>query len=272
MSAHEAGGGRLRELLAVAREAVSSASSVIPACGREHRLEYKSSPTDVRTAADYNSEAAVVSVISRRRPYDGLITEERGEMRPSGSGLRWLVDPLDGTNNFVRGIPHFCVSVGCEEWSNEEGWGSVVGVVFDVCRRETFWATLGGGSRLNGKALRVNDPVSPSRAVVGTEFAFRAADRRRQGALVASMAADLGDVRSSGSSALDLCWIACGRLDGYWEDELGQWDRAAASLVVTEAGGVVSPLGTGVVAGGAELHRWLVGRVSQFYEVRDDAS
>ena len=255
-----------RDLLGVALAATHAAvASVTAAAAAETgscEAFTKSSRTDYCTAADRASESAIVEVIARHRPQDGVLTEEGGQARQGSSGLRWVVDPLDGTSNFLRGIAHHCISIGCERYSIS-GWQTVAAVVHDAARSETFSAVYGAGAFLNADRISVGVTNDPATALLATEWSYDAGRRREQARAVADLAGDVGDVRCTGSSALDLCWTACGRLDGYWEDELQRWDWLAGSLVVEEAGGVVSPLGTGVVAGGPPLHGWLRRRLTR---------
>ncbi|MEJ3746448.1 inositol monophosphatase family protein [Actinomycetes bacterium KLBMP 9797] len=214
-------------------------------------VTYKAS-TDPVTSADRAGEAAIVGLIRRERPADGILAEE-GTWRASTSGLRWVVDALDGTVNFLYGVAHTAVSVACEA-RTRDGWTAVVGVVHDPARNETYTAVRGQGSRLDRTPIAVNDPVVLSAALIATEFSYDARMRARQGSTMCRVLPRIRDIRSTGSSALDLCWTAAGRFDGYFESELSRWDWSAGALIVTEAGGKVTPLGTGVLAAGQALH------------------
>lgn len=220
-------------------------------------ITMKSSPTDPVTSADTSAESAVRDLLHQRRPHDGYVGEESPEITTGSSEVRWVVDALDGSVNYLYGIPHYCVSVACQQ-SDGSRWQTVAAAVFDVVRNELFTASIGAGAKRDELKIMVNDPVAPDFALVAVEFSYKAKSRRRQGKKVAKMVPKLRDVRSFGSSALDLCWVACGRLDGFAEDELSQWDHAAGALIVREAGGVVSPWGTGVIAAGPRLHSALV--------------
>lgn len=249
-----------RDLLGVALTAVQAAAAAIAQTGAGEAFT-KSSRTDYCTATDQASESAIVEVIASHRPQDTVLTEEGGWARQGLSGIRWVVDPLDGTSNFVHGIAHHCISIGCEQYS-VSGWQTVIAVVHDTVRSETFSAVLGAGAYLNADRISVSVANDPTTALLATEWSYDAERRREQARAVADLAGDVGDVRCTGSSALDLCWTACGRLDGYWEDELQRWDWLAGSLIVEESGGVVSQLGTGVLAGGPLLHGWLSRRLT----------
>ncbi|TDC85503.1 inositol monophosphatase [Micromonospora sp. KC606] len=246
------------ELLALGARLAGRAGAAISAeRGGRTSVRVKSTPTDHVTAADLASDAAIRALLAAERPQDGLLCEEGDGVEPA-TGLRWVVDPLDGTVNHVHGVPHISVSVACEAYLGGV-WTATVGVVLDVTRGELFTGVRGGGSRLDDRPIRVTDPVPLARSLVATEFGYSAASRERQATALVRVAPQVGDVRSTGSSALDLCWVAAGRLDGYYEDELARWDWSAGRLIVEEAGGVVTEHGAGVLAGGPDLHRALHG-------------
>ncbi|MGW4369380.1 inositol monophosphatase family protein [Nocardia takedensis] len=223
--------------------------------GSAPTVRYAPDSTEPISEIDAGCENLVVDYLTSARPHDGILSEE-GTRRGSATGLRWVLDPLDGTVNHLYGIPHFAVSLACERASGD-GWRQVAAVVHDVHRAETFTAARGAGAYRDGVGITVNSGVRLARAVLGTEFSYTAIGRTRQSAVVAEVLRHAGDLRSSGSSALDLCWVAAGRLDGFFEDELSRWDWAAGALIVEEAGGVVSALGTGVIAADPGLHREL---------------
>lgn len=242
------------------RAAQAGAGELRSRAGRATGVEYKSTGTDPVSDADRAAEAAVVALIDAQRPDDGLFGEE-GAARAGSTGLRWVIDPLDGTVNYLYGIPHSAVSVGCER-AAADGWQAVVGVVLDVARGEAFTASAGGGARVNGRPLRVNDPVPLGAALINTGFSYSAGSRRRQAQVVAAVLPRARDIRRTGSAALDLCWVAAGRADGYYEDELNRWDWAAGALIAREAGAVVSTLGAGLVVSGPSLHPHLCAAVA----------
>ena len=221
----------------------------------------KSTDTDMVSDADRASERLLRRIIGRARPDDAILGEEAGGAA-GNSGLRWVVDPLDGTTNYLYRYPVWSVSVACED---EAGW--LVGVVHDPLRDETFGAARGRGATLNGVAVHVSDQPSLADALVATGFSYAPARRRRQALLVAGLIGDVRDLRRAGSAALDLAWVAAGRLDGFFEAPLELWDMAAGTLLVREAGGIVTPLpadrgdGEGVVAAGMRLHPQLAARV-----------
>ena len=203
----------------------------------------KSSTTDMVSDADRDSEALIVERILAARPDDGILGEERGE-RQGSSGVRWVVDPLDGTTNFLYGVPQWCVSIAVEG-----GDGVIAGVVHDACRRETFAAARGSGATLNGEPIRVNEHADLSSALVATGFGYDAGERDAQGRLVARLLPQVRDVRRFGAAALDLAWVACGRVDAYYEGyeaPMNDWDVAAGLLLTREAGGSTAVLSNGI--------------------------
>ena len=250
-------------LLALAERAARAAGAdLLARRGRVEGLEAKTSATDPVSDADRASEALLVETILGERPGDGLLGEE-GAARAGDSGLRWVLDPLDGTVNWLYGFPAWCVSVACEDGERPPGQ-ALLGVVYDPLRDELFSAIRGQGAWSRGpggeQKLRVNDPVALERALIATGFSYDPDDRRRQADTVARLLPLARDVRRGGSAALDLCWLAAGRLDGYYEDTTSRWDWAAAALIAAEAGAVVTPFGgSGVIAAGpglyGELHR-----------------
>jgi myo-inositol-1(or 4)-monophosphatase len=196
----------------------------------------KSSSTDLVSDADRAAEDAIVGLLRSERPEDGLLGEE-GASVEGESGRRWVIDPLDGTTNFLYGIPQWAVSVALED-----GSGPLVGVVFDPVAGELFRAERGGGAELNGEALRVRDGATLDRSLVATGFSYDSERRREQARAVAHVLPRVRDIRRAGAAALDLAWLAAGRLDGYWERGLKPWDWAAGRLLVAEAGGAVAEL------------------------------
>lgn len=220
----------------------------------------KSTPTDPVTEADHASEALVVARLTAARPDDGLVGEEGVGDRSGTSGLRWVVDPLDGTVNFTYGIARWSVSIAVLD-----DHGPVAGVVHAPASGETFVASRGGGATRNGAPIAVTDVADPAMTMVGTGFFYDVAVRAVQGREVADLLTRARDVRRQGSAALDLADVACGRLDGFTEFGLNTWDWSAGELLVTEAGGEVSRFERTiagwtrdvVVAGGPAAHAWL---------------
>jgi myo-inositol-1(or 4)-monophosphatase len=225
------------ELLGVAREAAEAAAVELRARfgARADQVQTKSTPTDLVSEADVVAEKVIGEVLSRRRPGDAILAEEGGS---SGSGeLRWVIDPLDGTINFLFGIPAFAVSVACEDAA-----GSLVGVVLDPIREECFAATRSGPATLDGREIRGSSRSDLATALVATGFGYDAAVRERQARVVARLLPQVRDIRRVGAAALDLAWTACGRFDAYYERGVKPWDIAAGRLIASRAGLAVREL------------------------------
>lgn len=204
----------------------------------ELRIGTKSAPVDLVTEVDRRCEELIAGALSQERPADAILAEE-GTSRPGrGSGWLWVIDPLDGTVNYAHGYPRFCVSIGAEH----EGIRTV-GVVYDPLLDELYHAVRGAGAFRNGAPIRVSRESDLARGLFATGFAYdvhHSADDNLDafGCFVKSARA----VRRDGSAALDLCYVASGRLDGYWERKLHAWDVSAGALIVEEAGGRVTDL------------------------------
>lgn len=248
----------LDELLDVAtRAAVAAGAELLRRAGNIRDVRSKSSATDPVSEADHASERLLTELLTSARPDDGLLGEE-GARRTGSTGLRWVVDPLDGTVNYLYGLPAWSVSVACEDDT-----GAVVGVVHDPLAGETFRAARGRGAWLGEQRLEVRDPVPLERALIATGFAYLVESRARQAAVVAKLLPRVRDIRRAGSAALDLCSVAAGRVDGYYEDNTSRWDWAAGALIAAEAGALVSPYGVGVIAAGPALHSKLVAALEE---------
>jgi myo-inositol-1(or 4)-monophosphatase len=225
------------DLLAVAREAASAgARELMSRFGHgASGVRAKSTPTDLASEADLAAENAIRELLGRVRPGDAILAEEGGA---SGEGmLRWVVDPLDGTINFLFGIPAFAVSVACEDAS-----GALAGVVLDPVREECFAATRSGPATLNGNQITASSRDDLATAMVATGFGYDSSVRARQAAVVARVLPRARDIRRFGSAALDLAWCACGRWDAYYERGVEPWDVAAGALLAGRAGLVVRDL------------------------------
>ena len=228
------------ELLAVAHAAARAAAAELRQRfgHRQQGIRAKSGPTDLVSEADLAAEAAIRGVLAERRPGDAILGEEEGE---TGDGeLRWVIDPLDGTINFLFGIPQFAVSVACED-----GDGVFVGVVLDPIREETFAATRSGPPTLNGSEITGSDRQDLATALVATGFSYDADARARQAAVLGRVLPRVRDIRRAGAAALDLAWCACGRYDGYYERGVKLWDHAAGGLIAARAGFTLRPLEAG---------------------------
>jgi myo-inositol-1(or 4)-monophosphatase len=204
-------------------------------------LGSKSSDTDLVSDADRGAERAVRDLLALERPDDGLLAEE-GSRSEAASGRRWIVDPLDGTINFLYGFPAWGVSVALEDTE-----GVAVGVVLDAVRDECFMAERGRGARVrdaDGEVtpLRVGARRELGRALVATGFSYEPARRAVQAEVVRTILPRVRDIRRAGAAALDLSWLAAGRVDAYYERGLNPWDWAAGRLLVEEAGGTIVDL------------------------------
>jgi myo-inositol-1(or 4)-monophosphatase len=221
--------GELRALAeAVAREAGALLRGAYD--GPELRVSAKSTPTDLVSEADHAAERLIRERLEAARPDDGVLGEEGGD-HAGTSGVRWVVDPLDGTINFLFGIPQWAVSIACEDAE-----GALVGVVYDPLRDELFSAERNGVPMLDGAPISASTRTDLSTALVGTGFGYDAEVRRAQAAVVARLLPDVRDIRRFGSAAVDLAWTACGRLDAYYEHGLNAWDLAAGRLICERAG------------------------------------
>jgi len=221
----------------LAAEAAGVASSLLkPKTRAQLQISAKSSRTDLVTDMDLACEAAIVEFLGDHRPDDGVMGEE-GSGRDGTSGVRWIIDPIDGTVNFVYGHPGYGVSVAAE------ADGQVVaGAVIDPVLDETFTAHKGGGARRNGHAIRVRPDGEPAMALVATGFSYQHERRRRQTEVLGELLPLIGDIRRVGGAAVDLCSVACGRVDAFFEVGLNPWDYAAGTLICAEAGAVVQDL------------------------------
>jgi myo-inositol-1(or 4)-monophosphatase len=242
-------------LLEIAVEAAKMAGGLLlerVRSGDEREVSSKSTPTDLVSEADLASERAIGALLAKRRPDDGFVGEEGGSARGT-SGLEWVVDPLDGTVNFLFGIPQWCVSVAVRD--GDRGAGSMLaGAVYDPNRGELFTATRDGKAWLSGPQSAVDrdsgDPAAGdagvelrgsergdlATAMVATGFAYDANVRAAQAQVLARAAGEVRDIRRFGSAALDLAWTAAGRFDGYFERTVKPWDIAAGVLICERAG------------------------------------
>jgi myo-inositol-1(or 4)-monophosphatase len=201
----------------------------------ERAIATKGSGVELVTDADRKAEEAVVACIRAQFPDDAILSEERGA-EPGRSPYRWIVDPLDGTTNYTHRLPIFCVSVAVEA-----GGRPLAGAVYDPTRDELFAARRGGGATLNGRRLRVSEEGDLEAALLVTGFGYDVRTNPRNNLRqFADLSRRARGVRRLGSAALDLCYVAAGRLDGYWELTIKVWDVAAGALLVEEAGGRMS--------------------------------
>jgi myo-inositol-1(or 4)-monophosphatase len=219
------------DLLAVAVEAARAAAAVLveryEAAGGPTDLATKSTPTDLVSAADLEAERAIRAVLARRRPDDGILGEEEGGDVEGTSGLRWVVDPLDGTVNYLFGLPQWCVSVACE---------GRAGAILDPVRGELFEVVAGRSATLDGEPVTASSRTDLGTALVATGFAYDADVRVRQAEVVAGVIPRVADIRRMGSAALDLAWTAAGRFDAFYERGVSAWDIAAGTMLCATVG------------------------------------
>lgn len=262
------------DALAVADEAATRAAAVVreayadPERGRASRKR----PRDFVSEVDEEAEAAILEVLGRAFPGHAVLAEESGSTEGEGR-FRWVVDPLDGTTNFLHRFPAFAVSIALTESGRP-----IVGLVVDPLRGERFKARAGEGAVLarsegTRRALAVTEPAEPTERLVATGFPFRHPDQLdRYLSAFRAVFERVGDLRRAGSAALDLAYVAAGRVDGFWELGLNPWDTAAGELLVLEAGGLVSDWSGGdghrasgwIVAGGPGVHAALVDALARF--------
>lgn len=237
------------ELLELAVSLAATAGETITEMRAEAvtSADTKSSPTDPVTEADRRAETIIVDGILAARPDDGIVGEE-GASRTGRSGVTWHIDPIDGTTNYVYGIPAYAVSIAAMVDGRV-----TAGAVFNPALDEMYAARLDAGAILNGQPIATADTAVLSSALVATGFGYVADRRRRQAAVVAALLPEVRDIRRFGSAALDLCAVACGRVDAYFEAGLNSWDFAAGWLIATEAGAVCDNL-----RGGAPTEHFLV--------------
>ena len=224
----------LHELRAVA---IAAADAVVPALAADDArddlgIDTKSSATDMVTAMDRWAESTIVDTIRQARPGDGFIGEE-GADEPGTTGVVWVIDPIDGTTNFIRDLPGFSVSIA----ARVDGVDSV-GLVHDPIRDERFTAVIGEGAFCNDHRLRVSTPVDLSRSVLATGFNYQPSVRAEQAEVIRELLPRIADIRRFGGAAIDCCSVAAGRLDAYYEVGVQDWDVAAGRLLVHEAGGL----------------------------------
>ena len=235
------------ELRALAeRTARRAGALLLDGAGRARaEVSTKSTGTDLVTEMDRAAEALITEDLLRARPEDGILGEE-GADHAGTSGVRWVVDPLDGTTNYVYGFPGFNVSIGAEVDGQ-----AAVGAVFDVVRQELFSAARGLGATRDGEPIRVSAATDLRLALVGTGFAYVPERRRLQAQVLVEVLPRVRDIRRQGAAALDLCSVACGRLDAYYERGLAPWDLAAGGLIAREAGAEVTDFDGGAPRAGA---------------------
>ena len=228
-----------RELLALAGEVAREAGALLRDRPAHLQASTKTTPTDAVTEMDSAAEGLIIDRLLAARPGDRIVGEESGTHAGDDDSdvVTWLVDPIDGTVNYLYDLPQFSVSIAAQV-----GGESIAGVVYDVMRDEMYAATRGGGATSNGKPLRCTQQTELSLSLIATGFAYAAESRRAQAEVLRSVLPAVRDIRRLGSAALDLCAVAAGRVDGYYEAGMHPWDWAAGALIATEAGARVGGL------------------------------
>jgi myo-inositol-1(or 4)-monophosphatase len=231
----------------------------------EHLQVSRKGPADFVSMADERAEQTLVEELRRARPDWSLLVEEGGAIEGDPAKPRWIVDPLDGTSNFLHSIPHFATSIAVQEpLAGGRGWGEITqGLVYNPLTDESFWAEKGRGAWLNERRLRVSSRRDLADALIATGIPFKAhGDLSRFNRILDAVSPEVAGIRRFGSAALDLAWVAAARFDGFWEEDLQLWDIAAGIVLVREAGGFVTDfrggeagLGTGqLLAANNQLH------------------
>lgn len=249
------------ELVSLAEEVARAAGALLMQRPDSFTFTEKSSAVDFATQMDQQAESLIVKSLLAARPEDGIIAEE-GAAQPSKSGITWVIDPLDGTVNYLYGLPGWNISIAAK---NQEG--VIAGVVFAPTINSLWKATKGGGAYLNNKAIKCNDPVNLNLALIATGFSYDLELRKEQGARIQKLIPQIRDLRRNGAAAVDLCYVAMGAVDAYFESSLKEWDFAAGGLIATEAGALISgrtggaPDGDMVVCAGPSLHAQLLAQI-----------
>ncbi len=243
-------------------EAARAAGAILQERARlGFRIEHKNA-VNLVTDADTQAEQAIIERIREAHPEHQILAEEQGIVVQNDSPYKWVIDPLDGTTNFAHGFPAYCVSIGVEYQGS-----CILGVVFDPTRQELFVGETGSGAFLNDQPIRVSQTASLNAALVVTGFGYDIRETSNNNLeQFARFALRAQGVRRMGAAALDLCYVASGRLDGYWELKLHPWDTAAGVVILEEAGGQVTDLqgnpysiyGTGIVASNGQFHNEMV--------------
>ena len=209
-------------------------------------VDTKSSATDMVTEIDRAAESLIAEMILGERPDDGLVGEE-GTNRPTSSGVRWVVDPIDGTTNYLYGHPGFAVSIAAELLDGDPSGEAVTvaGVVWVPLLDEVYTATIEGGAHRNGASIHASVVTDPATALVASGFSYDPDRRRRQAEVLTQVLPQVRDLRRMGAASVDLCSVACGRVDAFYERGLQPWDHAAGALIAREAGATVATLDGG---------------------------
>lgn len=224
-------------------------------------------PNDYVTEIDQQAEREIINIIRKAHPNHSILGEETGELAGKNQDYVWIIDPLDGTRNFIHGFPHFAVSIAISYKGKIEH-----GVIYDPVRQELFTATRGKGAQMNDRRIRVSKHTQLDECLLGTGFPYRHSTEYQKAYLASlqSLIPLCGDVRRAGAAVLDLAYVAAGRLDGFWELKLKSWDVAAGSLMIKEAGGLVCDIHGGedyltsgnIVAGNPKVLKQILKTIS----------
>jgi myo-inositol-1(or 4)-monophosphatase len=255
------------ELLHLAQAIATKAGEMLMQRPADMNINQKSSARDFATQMDHASEALIVKEILAARPDDGIIGEEDSTIA-SRSGITWVIDPIDGTVNYFYDLPGWNISIAAKDKD-----GVLMGLVHAPTINSTWHAIRGGGAFKNGRPIRVNDPVELGSALLGTGFSYDTGRRTEQAAFISGLIPRVRDIRRFGAAAVDLCHVASGTFDGYFERDLKEWDLAAGTLICREAGGVVTGATVGpdgqlgepgeamTIAAGSALHASLLAAI-----------
>ncbi len=225
------------KFLETAKEAAYEAGEIqLSYMGKAKEIDFKSCQNDLVTIADKKSEEKIITIIKTYFPDHAILGEETGCHRETESEYLWVIDPLDGTTNFAHNFPHFAVSIGLVR-NNK----IIMGVVYDPCKNELFWAAEGNGAFLNSEEIKVSATVELKKSLLATGFApMKEHDLDENLALFKKFMLNSQAIRRPGAAALDICYVACGRLDAFWELKLNPWDVTAGACIAKEAGGEVT--------------------------------
>lgn len=257
--------------LKIAKEAAEKASEIIHhySSSRSFSIELKGK-NDLVTEADVASEKEIIRIIKKVFPEDDFFAEESNTKTKLPDGRVWIIDPIDGTTNFAHGFPIYCISIAL--WVNGV---PKVGLVKEVAHGELFWATEGEGAFLNGKELNISDQIDPSRSLIGTGFPYTAFEHVDDYLnLLKSLMKNTHGLRRPGAASYDLCCVAAGRFEGFFEYGLSPWDVAAGALIIQEAGGLVTDWNSGedwlfgqsIISGNAEIVQFLQTQITQHFK------
>ncbi len=223
----------MKELSVAIKAAREAGKILMKYSNRNKGVKFKTSSRDIVTKADIESNDKIISIIKKEFPNHGILSEESGGNIESES--LWIIDPIDGTTNFSYNLPHFCISIGFQK-KNE----LIIGVVFDPSKNEMFYAEKDRGAYLNGKRIKTSNESRISRCLFGTDSHSNLDVRKKAFDVMRNAALKVRDIRHPGSAALDMCYVACARLDACWLGRPNAWDVAAGAVIVREAGGIAT--------------------------------